>query len=151
MKITPSQKRQLASLFRKHHVELAYLFGSAVTGKMRHDSDVDIAVLLPETLSSDKRFDIRLKLMGECEKIFKKNIDLVVLNDISSLFFKYIIIREGKPIFMESDVRHAEFESRIFGLYFDFRHSWDCLISTIPDGDFNKFTGEMFHVPKKYF
>ena len=59
--------------------------------------------------------------MGEISKIFKKNVDVVVLNDIRSLYFKYIIIKEGKIIYKETDLSPVDFESKTLGIYFDFR------------------------------
>lgn len=107
--------------FKKYGVVLAYLFGSYATGLAGAKSDIDIAVLLPKDMIKIKRFEVRLKLMEECARIFKKEIDLLVLNDISSLFFKYAIFNEGKIIYQCDDSNRADFESGIIGEYFDFQ------------------------------
>ena len=59
--------------------------------------------------------------MGAISKIFKKEVDIIVLNDIRSLFFKYIIMKEGKIIYQENEASVADFESKTLGMYFDFR------------------------------
>lgn len=113
--------KDLKTVFGENKVSFAYLFGSRVNGSFGKDSDVDIAVMLPFEMKKEKRFDLRLKLMGEISKIFKKNVDVVVLNDIRSLYFKYIIIKEGKIIYKETDLSPVDFESKTLGIYFDFR------------------------------
>jgi len=108
-------------LFKKYGVQLAYLFGSAVHGKTARESDVDIAVLLSERFSKKKRFEIRLALMEQLARRFKNKVDVVILNDVSSLLFKYAILREGKLICRASESAMIDFENRIMGEYFDFQ------------------------------
>ena len=59
-----------------------YLFGSAATGKMREDSDIDMAVsgLPPEVF---------FKAMGEAHSILGRQLDLIDLDEIS-LFTEYL-------------------------------------------------------------
>ncbi|MFN3982547.1 MAG: nucleotidyltransferase domain-containing protein [Caldilinea sp.] len=44
-------------------VLVAYLFGSCARGSATPYSDVDIAVLVPQALSPDQAFDLRLTLI----------------------------------------------------------------------------------------
>jgi len=115
------KNKDLMAMFKENNVSFAYLFGSLVSGNFNQGSDVDIAVMLPFEMKKEERFDLRLKFMGEISKILKKKVDVVVLNDVSSLYFKYIIIKEGKIIYKEIDLSPAEFESKTLGIYFDFR------------------------------
>ena len=116
-----TKNKDLMEIFKENKVSFAYLFGSQANGGFGKDSDVDIAVMLPFEMKKEERFDLRLKLMGEISKILKKKVDVVVLNDTNSLFFKYVIIKEGKIIYRESELSPAEFESKTLGMYFDFR------------------------------
>src|SRR3989344_3266186 len=116
-----TKNKDLMAVFKRNKVSFAYLFGSQANGAFGKDSDVDIAVMLPFEMKKEERFDLRLKFMGEISKILKKKVDVVVLNDVSSLYFKYIIIKEGKIIYKEIDLSPAEFESKTLGIYFDFR------------------------------
>lgn len=103
-------------------VKSIYFFGSRATGKAVKNSDYDFAVLLDDATSKEDRFDLKLKLMAKLSKALKTDaVDLVVLNDLPSLFFRYIIIKEGRLIYQKNDLETAEFESRTLGLYFDFR------------------------------
>lgn len=59
-----------------------YLFGSAATGRMREDSDVDLAVsgLPPETF---------FKVMAKVSDILGRSVDLIDLDE-SSPFTRYL-------------------------------------------------------------
>ena len=120
MNITQAQLKKIQALFRKYGVILAYLFGSQARETAGPISDTDIAVLLPKKHSEKRRFEIRLALMRECAKILKSDTDLVVFNDVSSLFFQYVILNEGKLIYQSSEEEAIDFESRTLGRYFDF-------------------------------
>ena len=120
MNITQAQLKKMQVLFRKYGVILAYLFGSQARETAGPISDTDIAVLLPKKHSEKRRFEIRLALMRECAKILKSDTDLVVFNDVSSLFFQYVILNEGKLIYQSSEEEAIDFESRTLGRYFDF-------------------------------
>ncbi len=121
MIINESIKQQLIKVFRKEGLFLAYIFGSSVTGNTTHESDVDMAVLLPENLNKSDRFNIRLRLIDKLSSIFKKNVDVIVLNDTASLFFKYVIVTEGQIIYEKPEGQRGEFESGIIARYFDFQ------------------------------
>lgn len=114
---------KLKSIFKSVSVvKSAYIFGSRATGKTVKSSDYDFAVLFDSNLSKENRFDLKLELMAKLSRALRTDaVDVVVLNDVSSLFFKYIILKEGKSIYQKSDLETAEFESRALGLYFDFR------------------------------
>ena len=112
---------ELVGLFKENGVLFAYLFGSQAIGIVMDKSDIDIAVMLPLSTSKEERFEMRLKLMNGVSKIFKKDSDIIILNDTRSLFFKYIIMKEGKIIYQENEASAADFESKTLGMYFDFR------------------------------
>jgi len=115
------ENKDLRAIFEKNGVLFAYLFGSQLGEYADKTSDADIAVMLSRKTSKEERFELRLKLAGEISKVLKKEADVIILNDTKSLFFKYVIIKEGKLIYEKSEVESAEFESLTLGLYFDFR------------------------------
>jgi len=119
MKLTKEHKEKIREIAEKYQLKLVYLFGSQATGKTGPLSDYDFAVYLDEK-KSEKRFDIRLKLIAEISEIFKTDkVDICVLNDIESPELKYNIIREGKIIF-EKEPFKLIVEPRILNEYFDF-------------------------------
>lgn len=112
--------KQVKSLFRAYAVDIAYVFGSYVSGDFGKNSDLDIAVLFPEKLSEENRFQKRLELIEKLSSVFGRNIDVVVMNDIKNLFFKYVIIKEGKLIYQRREGLNLDFESGLMSRYFDF-------------------------------
>jgi len=114
------KKLKLAFLKDKDII-FAYLFGSAVSQKgFNLKSDVDIAVFLDEKRVQDN-FEKRLKLMGATEKAISKETEVVILNDIQSIFFKFVILSEGKLIFERDHSLRLEFELKTIRDYFDFK------------------------------
>jgi len=127
-----SLKNQLAEIFKKQKVVLGYLFGSQAKGKIGPLSDIDIAVYFKEAITSDERFDLRLKILGELADLFKTDdIDLVVLNDAPPLL-AHRILKEGVLIFSDNDKKRLEFEVKAVLKYLDWKPYLD------------KFTVEVF-------
>lgn len=121
MKNNPFKSQTALEIFQRYAVSAAYLFGSAARGDERKDSDIDIAILLPTNLSKEKRFKTRLLMMADLSRMLHKNIDLIILNDMSSLFFKYAIIKEGILLYEKNEDDRIDFENRILDSYFDFQ------------------------------
>lgn len=102
-------------------VVLAYLFGSFATGKPGPLSDLDVAVLLENSLSKHDRFDFRLKLISRLSSLCSgKDVDLVVLND-SSVTLCHEVIKAGKLIFCKDKEIQLEFETYVMSRYLDRR------------------------------
>ena len=58
-----------------------YVFGSVATGRVRPDSDVDVAVLLGTAIGPDRALNYRLRLMSELgSALGRSDIDVVILN-----------------------------------------------------------------------
>lgn len=111
-------------LGRERHVKLTYLFGSAALGETGKLSDIDVAVYLDESLPSEERFRLQLKLMGELASVLQTNkVDLVVMND-APLLLSYNIIKYGK--LLKSDVQaRVRVESSILSRYLDMKYFID--------------------------
>jgi predicted nucleotidyltransferase len=115
------RKNDLKKVFSRSPVDFAYLFGSYALRTANHRSDVDIAVFFDGTVSKSERFEYRLKLMGAFSRLFKKEVEVVILNDTSSLFFKYAIIKEGNLLYEKSEAARVEFERKLLSEFFDFQ------------------------------
>lgn len=72
-----NQTERLASIFKEHHVQQAYLFGSATSSDFSSASDIDILVNFSDDINlldyADNYFDLKDKL----EVLFGRNVDLV--------------------------------------------------------------------------
>jgi len=110
---------QLQHLFLQHPVRLAYLFGSQAAGHTHPESDVDVAVLLNESLRADERFAERLTLIGQLSGIFRTdNVDVVILNDAPPLL-AYEVLRGGMLLYCTDERACVEFQVRTCRTYED--------------------------------
>jgi predicted nucleotidyltransferase len=80
-------------------VNFAYVFGSYVDGTYTSSSDVDVALYL-----SDTSLDNRLQVSYELSKLLKKDVDLVVLNEVKNIYLLENIFNQSVVI-KESDER----------------------------------------------
>ena len=112
-----SNNKITKSILKYHPAAQAiYLFGSHGTKDEREDSDVDIAILLPhqeakeiDSLAlSDLRFDL--------EDLFQKEVDLINLRQVSTVFQKEIIMSEGR-IYCANQYAADEFEMLTISFY----------------------------------
>ena len=46
---------------------------------------------------------------------------MVILNEIKSIFLKFVIVKEGKVIFERNHLKRVEFELKTLQEYFDFK------------------------------
>ncbi len=71
-------------------LQLAILYGSAVTGRMRKDSDVDIALLFDRPMSAQKK----MELISHVESELRRDVDLADLYALTGTILKQIL-RKG--------------------------------------------------------
>lgn len=89
------QKSLIEKMAHEYALELVLLFGSRVSGKIRKDSDFDVAYL------SGKNLDLtqEAQMITEFAEVFKsENIDLVNLKKAKPLIF-YAIFNECQVIY----------------------------------------------------
>ena len=115
-------EQELTNFFRSiDSVNFAYLFGSTVRGDANELSDVDIAVMLDESLSKKDMFNEELNLISELTCVLKSDkIDLVVLND-APLLLKYNVIKNGH-ILKSDETQRIAFETHVMSRYLDERY-----------------------------
>lgn len=99
-------------IIKKTSAYLIILFGSAATGRMRDDSDIDIAFLSDKKLTEYEVFCIAQEL-GDA---MKRDIDLIDL-DRASTVFKANIQGTGRIIYSADESRKQEFQIRTFKEY----------------------------------
>lgn len=81
MQITKVQKLNIEKIAKKYNLKLAVVFGSFASGKNKKDSDLDLGILGNKEISFEKQ----IKLINEFSQIFKKEIDLSILNRANPL------------------------------------------------------------------
>lgn len=83
-------------LKRYPETQAVYLFGSYGTGHEWPESDVDIAVLLPPEKAKNTGSLSIIDLQFELETLLKKQVDLINLRLVSTVFQKEIIAADRR-------------------------------------------------------
>lgn len=107
-------------------VVAVYLYGSSITGRLRAESDIDIAILPSYRTIDDERLiliskveSIITKLLGG--KGIKREVSIVNLRDkFLALTLQYRIVTEGLLLYEKDKVERIEFENAIKSEHFDF-------------------------------
>lgn len=99
-------------LTEKTSAFIIILFGSAAGGRMREDSDIDIAFLSDKILSEYEVFEIAQELGN----VLGRDVDLIDLNKASTVF-KANILGTGKIIYSADENRKHVFQIRTFKEY----------------------------------
>lgn len=99
-------------------IELAFLFGSVVSGANTAISDIDVAILfdkdsLPDGLA-------QLKIEDKLTSELQKEVDLVLLNN-SSPIIRMQVLRKGKKIYEKNRKAYSTFFVRAINEYDDLK------------------------------
>ena len=86
-------------------VVFGYLFGSYARNEAGVNSDVDIALFLKNT-----DLDTQLQVNYELSKLLKKDVDLVVLNNVKNIYLLENILNDG--LVLKDDDKRFDFEVR---------------------------------------
>ena len=70
---TSIERALVSFLPSRREIEAAYVFGSVVTGRLRPDSDVDVAVLVSQKVMRRDPFRYRLELMADPTAVLKRD------------------------------------------------------------------------------
>lgn len=87
---------------KRRDIAFAFLFGSGAKGKMRKESDLDIAVYFQperdlEWEEFDKTYKNENRMALDLERLLKREVDLIVLNRVKAILADEIL-RKGDPI-----------------------------------------------------
>ncbi len=121
-----SLKSNLSTLTIPVDVKAIYLYGSMVSGRIRKDSDLDVAILLSHKLNHFRR----LELISKIESIFtsclvesglKQEVSVLDLRGkYVSFQLQYRVLTEGILVFERDPSQRLEFENAVKREYFDF-------------------------------
>ena len=97
-------------------VQFAILFGSLVSGAVRKDSDVDLAVMYPSLLDSHRL----IRLVGEVSAVFCRDVDLVDLRRAGPIL-KMQVLKNGRPVVVNDTGAFERFRMYTPAEYSDFK------------------------------
>lgn len=99
---------RIARLLRAHDaIEAAWLFGSLADGAARSDSDLDVAILGPDPLTSEEKE----KLIESLARTFGRPVDLIDL-EVTRGPIVGQILRHGTRLFCDDSSLYAEILKR---------------------------------------
>lgn len=106
----------------RKEVVLAYLYGSAATGKLREDSDIDIGIFLETLEPVEKNPLYEARLSRELEELLEgdRRIEVRILND-QDLVFLHQVISKGSCFYSRTEKERVRFETGTMEKYFDFK------------------------------
>lgn len=115
-----SFERAVARCLSRHRdIQAAYIFGSAATGRVRRDSDVDVAVLLARPRRGGRSLSHRLRLMADLSAALRRNdVEVVVLNEAPPLL-AHRVLSKGRLVLERSRSARVRFQVRTAGRYLD--------------------------------
>ncbi len=109
----PALIEALRSMFGQ--LSAAYVFGSAATGRMGKDSDIDLAVDIGRALSGSERWEASQKLAVS----LNRDVDLIDFR-VASDVLRHQILTTGRRIYARDPVAQSSYEAAVLSEYLDF-------------------------------
>ncbi len=112
-------KRIKNYLYSRNEVDAGYIFGSYSAGRVRSKSDIDIAVLLSNTIDSRDYGHIKLSIINDLTELLSfDRIDVVVLN-IAPPLLAHEVIKKGTLLFSKDDAKRINYTTTATIRYLD--------------------------------
>ncbi len=106
----------LPEVFRKYNdIKAVYLFGSAASGNLKSDSDLDIGIVPADDSIHDKK----LELLSDLARQGFCNVDIVFL-DVQDIVLRFEIVKHNKVIYQVDDFDSGSMFSLTLRQYTDF-------------------------------
>ena len=108
------------AILARHPVDAAYVYGSLTRGAATPFSDVDIALVLQESLPPYERLMLELAVEGDIEGALEISpVDVRAINE-APLVARGKIVQEGILVYERDRRRRVTFEVQTRKQYFDF-------------------------------
>ncbi|MDP8227790.1 nucleotidyltransferase domain-containing protein [bacterium] len=107
-------------LKERTEIDFAYLFGSFIEEELYNDIDIGIFIkteVFKTFAGSD--FSYAIKLALQIEKVIKKSVDIIIMNNAPDHLIYYI--SKGKAIVNRDDNFRVDFITQAWTRYFDFK------------------------------
>lgn len=120
IQIKEIQKRLKPLFEREKSILFAYVFGSVAQERAHGESDIDLAFYL-NTDGVKDTFKKRVLLIEEAQALLNKKVEIIILNEVSSILFKFVVIKEGKILFERAHDQRVDFELATMQEYYDYQ------------------------------
>jgi predicted nucleotidyltransferase len=113
-------RKYLPAILAGEPVQLAYLYGSSVTGQMTPFSDVDVALVVGETIRPLSRLKLTLRVqLALADRCGIENADVRVIDD-APLVFRGRLVSDGVLVYARDEGVRVAFETATRMQYFDY-------------------------------
>ncbi|MEW5705469.1 MAG: nucleotidyltransferase domain-containing protein [Actinomycetota bacterium] len=99
------------------NVIFALIFGSAVTGKLKKGSDIDVAIYFKHPLEG---LDL-LNYISKLSDLVGKDVHLVVLN-AASAFLRHQIMKHGAVLLIKDQLAYTRFREKTITDYDEYKY-----------------------------
>ena len=108
------------TIFSRHPVLFAYLYGSYATGIVHPYSDLDIGIYI-ENLQDSKHLGLELSLSLELDNLLKTEVasEIRIINKLPLVILGNIVT-EGALIYSADEILRVDFETSVRSAFFDF-------------------------------
>jgi len=113
-------REQLPAVLEDEPVQLAYLYGSSVTGQTTPFSDVDIALVAGVAIDPLARLELILRVqLALADRCDIENADVRVIDD-APLVFRGRVVSDGILVYSKDERERVAFETTTRLRYFDY-------------------------------
>jgi predicted nucleotidyltransferase len=113
-------REQLPAVLEDEPVQLAYLYGSRVSGQTTPFSDVDIALVVGDTIDPLARLRLILRVqLALADRCSVENADVRVIDD-APLVFRGRVVSDGMLVYSRDERARVAFETTTRMRYFDY-------------------------------
>jgi hypothetical protein len=117
-----SSLEELGTGIAGREILAAWLFGSQARGTARHDSDVDLGILL-DGVPEPRYPPVEIELGAELTRRLGREVDVVVLNRAPSELV-HRVLRDGELLVERDRAARVRFEVHSRALFFDMQPVW---------------------------
>ncbi len=118
MDLSEVEKKLTHYLAEQSDIDVAYLFGSQVSGSARHESDIDIALLF--NAGQIPKTERKLEVEDNLTSLLKAKLDIVILNN-SSPVIRMQVLKKGRKVFDRDHKAFINFFVRTIKEYDDLK------------------------------
>ncbi|MHB2153644.1 type VII toxin-antitoxin system MntA family adenylyltransferase antitoxin [Calditrichota bacterium GD2] len=107
------------------YIDFAIVFGSVARNKANQLSDLDIGIHVGQNID----LMARGKIIADIEEIVKRNVDLVILNELykTKPEFTYYILKDHHLIFAKNKEKYLAFKNKALLYYMDHKEFLDSI------------------------
>ncbi len=94
-----TSKEKIATIFKTHKIERAYVFGSAANNSLTENSDIDFLIKFKDGLDPLEKGELWWGLHDTLRDFFKREIDIVTENSLKNPYFISELEKSKKLIY----------------------------------------------------